>query len=352
MEDKVDRQVQLSTRSCATCYLCGSKGEMLYQSVFDFIFGVGGRWGFRRCENRDCGLMWLDPVPLEEEIHKAYRSYYTHAEMSTNQAVLHPLYKKIRDGYLQVNFGYTRNVGSLWYRLLAPIAHYYPTGADEIGASVMFLSEPSRDARVLDIGCGDGEFLARMRDLGWTVEGNDFDPAAVAAARSRGVKVSVGELTEESYPEAYFDAVTMKHLIEHVYDPSKLLKTVKNLLKPDGKVILLTPNTRSWGHQYFKQDWRGLEVPRHIHLFNPSNIEELFYTAGFNRVKTRTLTRGARYILSMSQAIRSVRLHDNGLVGYNGSERKLQRVFYQFWERAIHIFQMQSGEEILVIAQK
>ena len=60
------------------CAFCGSKGEVLYQGLRDRLWGAPGFWGFRRCTDPGCGLLWLDPCPLETDIGKAYLDYFTH----------------------------------------------------------------------------------------------------------------------------------------------------------------------------------------------------------------------------------------------------------------------------------
>jgi 2-polyprenyl-3-methyl-5-hydroxy-6-metoxy-1,4-benzoquinol methylase len=334
-----------------TCYLCGTSGDILYRDLKDYLFDVPGEWSLKKCPNLQCGLIWLDPMPVKEDIGKAYQTYYTHDTATTSQVSSSAFYQMVRDGYLRHRFGYTLGVGPTWYRLLAPLAHLYPTGVDQVLYNVMFLQDPANGARLLDIGCGSGLFLSRMRDLGWQVEGNDLDPLAVAAAQAKGLCVRSGDLLDQNYPDACFSAVTMSHVIEHVYDPVKLLKEVRRVLKQHGKVVLLTPNTLSLGHRYFRQDWRGLEVPRHIYLFNSENIRQIFFRAGFSQVKVQTLARGARYILSMSDAIRRVRIKQNEVTGYSGSERKFKGMLYQFWERGLYWMNPHIGEELLVFAE-
>lgn len=342
----------MRTCVCQTCYLCGSNGAILYTGLRDYLFGVPGEWSVRKCPNSQCGLIWLDPMPIEEDIIKAYQTYYTHDTINNQQFSPSKFYQMVRDGYLQYKCGYTQGVGSRWYQLLAPLAHAYPTGAEQVLCNVMFLPNPMSGAKLLDVGCGSGQFLERMRNLGWQVEGNDFDPAAVAAALAKGLNVRLGTLVDQNYPDEAFDVVTMSHVIEHVYDPVGLLREVRRILKNQGKVVLLTPNTGSLGHQYFRQDWRGLEVPRHIYLFNIENIYQMFARSGFNQIKVQTLSRGARYILSMSDTIRKERKNQNGTIGFYSYNKKIKGILYQFWERFLCWSNSLIGEELLVLAQK
>jgi 2-polyprenyl-3-methyl-5-hydroxy-6-metoxy-1,4-benzoquinol methylase len=352
MADKYFTADIIHTRFCEECYLCGRQGDLLYQGLVDSLFGVPGKWDFRICTDKKCGFIWLDRVPIEEEIGKVYQTYYTHTSSKPPKSTSSSFYQMVWNGYLRTNFGYTQGVGSSWHSMLAPLANIYPTGPSGIASNVMFLSSPSYGAKLLDVGCGDGSFLYRMHGMGWHVEGNEIDPKAAAVAQSKGITVRIGDLVRQEYASDHFDAITMNHVIEHVYKPIEFLKEAKRILKHTGQLVLLTPNAYSFGHCYFKQDWRGLEPPRHFHIFAPQSIRRAFLIAGFTQIKVVTLTRGARYILSMSRAIQKNRLNKSDLLDFSGPEKKLLGMLYQFGERALHLFQRHRGEELLVIAQK
>jgi len=68
----------IRSEPCPRCCLCQTPGEMLYEGMRDRLFGTPGEWNLRRCPNRDCGLIRLDPMPLEADIGKAYADYFTH----------------------------------------------------------------------------------------------------------------------------------------------------------------------------------------------------------------------------------------------------------------------------------
>jgi hypothetical protein len=68
-----------SSVPCPNCYLCGTGGEPLYEGLKDRLFNAPGEWNLKRCPNPECGLLWLDPMPLEEDIGMAYETYFTHA---------------------------------------------------------------------------------------------------------------------------------------------------------------------------------------------------------------------------------------------------------------------------------
>jgi len=147
--------------------------------------------------------------------------------------------------------------------------------------------------RLLDVGCGSGQTLELMAKLGWSVEGIDSDPVAVSRAHERGFKVRQGTLDQQKFPGGCFDAVVMRHVIEHLHDPLSQLQECYRVLKPGGVLVTVTPNGKSWGHRRFNRDWRGLEPPRHLHIFSHSSLGAISAKAGFvsHRYYIGSLTR-------------------------------------------------------------
>ena len=60
------------------CDLCGGNGAKVYQNQRNRLFKAPDEWTLKRCLNSSCGLLWLDPMPLPDDLHLAYTSYYTH----------------------------------------------------------------------------------------------------------------------------------------------------------------------------------------------------------------------------------------------------------------------------------
>ncbi len=104
----------------------------------------------------------------------------------------------------------------------------------------------------------------------------------------------------------------MIHVIEHLFDPIGTLKICRRLLKPGGRLLVVTPNAASLGHAAFKAAWRGLEVPRHLFLFSRESLEICLEQAGFRVTRLRTLAETARGIWCNSQAIRTNKVIPDG----------------------------------------
>ena len=143
--------------------------------------------------------------------------------------------------------------------------------------------------------------------MGWQVEGIDLDPLAVETAQSRGFSVKCGTIALLNDASERYDVITLSHVIEHVYDPLGLLRSLYRLLKPGGRLWLETPNLDSLGHARFGPAWRGLEPPRHLVLFNSKSLPGLIALAGFSR--QRTLWRGMMVysVFAESEAIEKSR---------------------------------------------
>jgi 2-polyprenyl-3-methyl-5-hydroxy-6-metoxy-1,4-benzoquinol methylase len=270
-----------------TCILCGSSGTLIYKDLKDHLFGAGGTWNFRKCTDLGCGLIWLDPMPIAKDMGKAYRNYYTHITTSQHStSLLRTIKEQSQRHWLSVNYGYpvSSQKNSRFVSTVSRfLAHLWRGSA---ASNVRFL--PFVEAgRLLDIGCGSGAWLVLMKGLGWEAEGIDFDPQAVDAANKAGLRVHAGVLEDQKYPSEHFDALTMSHVIEHVPDPIATITECYRLLKPNGRLVLFTPNTSSLCHYYFGQDWRGLEPPRHLHIFSFTSMRRLFAHVGFSKILIR-----------------------------------------------------------------
>jgi SAM-dependent methyltransferase len=337
------------------CFLCQHEGRQLHANLRDRLFGSPGCWTFTQCVNAECGLVWLDPMPLEAELWKAYHAYYTHEPLhqptTPNGSVAVTVYRAIANGYLRRQLGYRQGVGARWYGALSPLGYLVPGGLNELDARAMFLSAPGPGARLLDVGCGEGQYLRRFDRLGWRAQGVDPDPVAGAAGRAQGLPIDEGDVESQHYSGSTFDAVSMNHVIEHVFDPVTVLKEINRILKAGGRLVLVTPNVRSWGHDRFGEDWRGLEPPRHLHIFTIAALRSLVARAGMKVVETRTVANGVRYISEESRVLRRSRLAAEQAhgVGVPETVRGLADLLY---ERALLLRRRDAGEEIVLIAEK
>jgi len=132
----------------------------------------------------------------------------------------------------------------------------------------------------LDIGCGSGGRLLEFRRLGWNVSGLEISSQAAEAGRSLGLDIVVCDLAEAPWPDRSFDAITLYHVLEHVHQPSEYVERIARLLKPGGVVLIAVPNFQSWERRLFGKRWTWLDVPIHLHHFEPARLQRLVESAG------------------------------------------------------------------------
>ena len=292
--------------SVPACPVCGSaERTVLHKELIDNVFFVApGKWTLQGCNQ--CKSAYLDPRPNPVSISKAYGTYYTHVigtprDNSTQLGVFRRLRRMMSNGYLNRRYGTQRQPAS---GLGQGVAMLLPGQRQALDTEFRYLPKPAQGQRLLDIGCGNGSFLVSAREAGWQVSGVEPDPKAADAARQRGVDVTVGTIDLLADESDCFDAITLSHVIEHVHEPKQLLQAVQRLLKPDGIVYIDTPNIQSHGAAIFKKNWRGLETPRHLVMFNPASLTGLLYATGFAGIKIerRTAVQQGIYLSSLRMA--------------------------------------------------
>ena len=129
--------------------------------------------------------------------------------------------------------------------------------------------------RVLDIGCDRGTTLAWLQRWGADVHGVQLSApaAAMAAARVGERRIFVGELADAAYPDAWFDCITLWHVLEHVPHPPALLREIRRILKPGGLVYIEVPNAGGWSARTCGRHWLAYDVPKHLVHFTPDTLQ-------------------------------------------------------------------------------
>jgi 2-polyprenyl-3-methyl-5-hydroxy-6-metoxy-1,4-benzoquinol methylase len=186
------------------------------------------------------------------------------------QCAVHRLYDRVAEQRLDLLYG----------------AGYYP--AADLSASELQqqLQNPTfdhrrarldaclarRERRILELGCGDGNFLAVLRERGWQVSGQEFSAEAMALVERRHhIPVLVGDITKIS-PDRPFPVVAAYHVFEHVYHPALWLERVRSIIEPRGLLHLQVPNGGSLTRQLTRQAWAGFVFPEHVYLYSPKTL--------------------------------------------------------------------------------
>lgn len=322
------------------CPVSGDAGTVKIASVGDAYFGTEGEWSYR--ENPRTGHVWLDRQPAPEHIHELYVNYYTHAAAASGTSV----WQRAQALVLARRLGYP-HPGSVGF--MAQLVSRLPSVADAAEMEVMRVSA-TKSGTLLDVGCGSGAFLQRMRDAGWQVTGTEPDPNAAARLRERLGFPVFSRIEEVESRVDRFDLITLSHVIEHVPDPLATLRQLAALLTPNGQLMVTTPNVKGLGARLFGPAWRGLEPPRHFNVFSPQSLAEAVRSAGLHVDVQTTHVRLARGIFYLSTLAR--RGHRDLENRHRKSSRPLKIAGYcfQLLEAALVRVLPGAGEELYCVA--
>jgi SAM-dependent methyltransferase len=196
------------------CDLCGSSDQVLLYSKIDPV--TNKEFHLVEC---GCGMAFVNPMPTAESIPLLYPDDY------------------LRD---------KTDLASLYGRMMTYL--------------------PAKRGKLLDIGCGQGDFINYASKEGWQVEGVDL----MNWGTPHAVPIRVGDFLTMDFQESKYDAITAWALLEHVRAPSAFFKRVSRLLKANGLFIFVVPNFGAPGMKHCCTE----DVPRHLWLFTPRAVEK------------------------------------------------------------------------------
>lgn len=256
-----------------SCIICGSSKFILLYETRDRMFNLPGEFSVKKCSS--CSFVFLDPQPSGPQLKKYYPSkkYYAY-----NKGDKKGFFEILRE-YLVKNY-------------------YSPTFLSKIVTllvkNVPAMPSSPKNGKILDLGCGTGDTLVLLKKLGWDVYGMDIDKNAISTGRKRRLNnLKLGAYRDlDKYPDNYFDAIRLYHVIEHLDDPSLCLSLIRKKLKKGGELIMGTPNMESLVSKIFKTYWYNLDSPRHLFIFSPITLRKLTEKNGFLVKKTEFCSAG------------------------------------------------------------
>ena len=205
---------------------------------------VEERFPYVRC--LACGTVAAHPAPTPETLRRAYANEY-------------------------LPFG----PPTLLERLFEPIARR---------EARRVVTAARIDGALLDVGCGSGKFMARLRATGWAGPMRGLEPDAAAAGRASDllrVPVRIGGVEMLSTEPPELAAIILRHVIEHVPEPLDTLRELRSLLAPGGVLYLGTPDAHTLSARVFGRFWHGYDPPRHLFAFTAEGMRALLGRAGF-----------------------------------------------------------------------
>ena len=228
------------------CPVCGQGTPQEWLRAPDRFHGRQEEYTLLRCP--DCSLVWLSQPPAPPEMQRHYT-----------------------DAYDRLISASGRNAPHRWRERKKTLAQYKQSGA------------------LLDLGCSSGSFLQSLPSGPWELSGIEMSAeSARNAEASTGAKVFVGEVLEASFAPESFDVITCFDVLEHLYEPRKVMARVAEWLKPGGVFYVLVPNIDSAEARVFGSYWHGLELPRHLFHYCPASLKLLAESAGLQEVSLET----------------------------------------------------------------
>lgn len=212
----------------------------------DRLHNIPGQFTLVRCNA--CGLMRTDPRPNAKAIERYYPADYSPHKATRRDDV---------------------------------------TLLDYVAACAHVLLDAWRvpalpPGRLLEFGCGPGNYLKWMGSRGWNVRGIEPSPIAAEHARNLGLNVHTGSIETAPEPDAPYDLSVGWMVVEHLHDPVASLRKVGSWTRPGGWIAVSVPNAQSWEFTRFGTYWYALDLPRHLYHFTPTTITMLLAEAGWH----------------------------------------------------------------------
>ena len=228
------------------CPICMRVGAQEWLRAPDRLHGRQAQYTLLRC--RACSLVWLSnpPKPTEMNLH------YTDA----------------------------------YHKLISAAGEDSP---DRWRDRIQILKQCKQSGTLLDLGCSSGGFLGFFKGDSWKLYGIEMSTDCARRAEARtGAHVFAGDIPDAPFPPESFDAITCFDVLEHLYEPRRVMARVGEWLKPGGIFYVQVPNVDSAEGRVFGSYWHGLELPRHLFHYSPASLKFLAESAGLREVSLET----------------------------------------------------------------
>lgn len=249
-----EQSLSLRTEKLGRCPVCGGSDLRRIVTAPDYESGTG-EYAIDACAS--CSVAFTNPRPLEEELPKLYAQ-----RDSTDFPRMGSLVQKLRN-----------------YTIDRYLAH-------QLGSR---LAEGNSAFDALDYGCGDGALVRGLVRVGWRhgrlmrVSAVDFHDMAPPAIADAGPAITYVPNAIWHRAPGQYDAIFLRHVLEHHPQPLRLLGALAAALKPDGTLHIEVPNRRSVWARVFGRHYFGYYLPRHLFHFDRTSLADTLQRAGFHK---------------------------------------------------------------------
>lgn len=263
---------------------------------------------FQIYECQNCGLLFTEPRPGKDKIGEYYKSeeYYSHQE--NKKGFVPRLYESVKSINLKNKY--------------------------------KMATEGKKQGKILDIGCGVGDFLHIMESKGWETIGIEPSEEAQEIAKKRTKAQLYSPDAIQQLPDEHFDLITMWHVLEHVDDLKTEIAQLERMLKKGGRLLLALPNFKSYDATFYKEKWAAYDVPRHLNHFCRKSISKIFNNSGLQLTKILKLRWDAYYISYMSELYKG---HSLSLFkgAFRGMVSNIKARRSGEWSSLVYVFEKQ-----------
>jgi 2-polyprenyl-3-methyl-5-hydroxy-6-metoxy-1,4-benzoquinol methylase len=251
--------------SCPVCHSSNIR-EVLRVKDFTVTQKTFSIW---QCNN--CTCRFTQNVPDANTIGAYYQSsaYVSHSD--TKKGLINKLYHAVRNYTLEQK-----------RKLIEKLAD-------------------RKNGILLDVGAGTGAFAGVMKKTGWNVIGLEPDETATEnALKNHQLQLkSLDALF--SFGDKQFDVITLWHVLEHVHELHKYVKTFHRILKDDGILIIAVPNYTSTDASAYKEFWAAYDTPRHLYHFSPESMQQLMRQHNFKIIQYKPMWFDSFYVAMLSE---------------------------------------------------
>ncbi len=248
------------------CPFCASENTRFVKSVKDY-FLTKETFSLYQCEQ--CGIVFTEPFPDAKNLGRYYETENYLSHQVNNTSLTAKIYNAVKK----------RNLKN----------------------KLSIADANTNKGKLLDIGCGIGDFLLIAKNSGWEVTGVEPSLHANDISEKRlesRIYKSIDELKDE---KLFFDLITMWHVLEHVPDLNAQTDFLYQVLKPGGKLVVAVPNLRSWDAKHYMAYWAGYDVPRHLYHFDQDSIRKVFPKDKWLQHQTYPMKWDAFYVSLLSE---------------------------------------------------